>query len=58
MEQATPIEPYLNMVLRRMTPNRLNPPKPMTIALSELLVLLQGTRVSRNGCSHKTIPVR
>lgn len=31
---------YFNMVPRMTTPNKLSPPKPTTIAVSELLVLL------------------
>lgn len=34
-------ESYLNIAPRTITPNRLSPPKPMTIALSDALVLLQ-----------------
>lgn len=41
--KKTPIsrESYFNMAPRTMTPNRLSPPNPMTIALSDALVLLQ-----------------
>lgn len=34
-------ESHFNMAPRIMTPNRLTPPNPMTIALSDALVLLQ-----------------
>jgi hypothetical protein len=34
-------EPYFNMAPRTMIPNRLSPPKPITIAVSEVLVLLE-----------------
>jgi hypothetical protein len=33
-------EPYFNIAPRTMIPNRLSPPKPITIAVSVVLVLL------------------
>lgn len=37
---------YFNMVPRTTTPNKLSPPSPMTIAVSELLVLLHSETLS------------
>lgn len=37
---------YFNMVPRMTTPNKLSPPNPMTIAVSELLVLLHSEKLS------------
>lgn len=42
------VESYCNMAPRTMTPNRLSPPRPITIALSERLVLLHGEQYTVN----------
>lgn len=54
-KEAMLVDPYFNMVPRIITPKRLSPPNPTTIALSEVLVLLQGNiicfRKQRGQCS-------